>query len=86
MSGKEEDVKRVRLVKVIVQPVVVVDDGETLTEHVADPLVVPAKEWGAFDSEGFQRAMAGLSEQLLSQADGPVAVPDSEAPPASEVG
>lgn len=34
-----------RLLKVIIQPVFVEDDGETLTEIAAQPLPVPAKDW-----------------------------------------
>ena len=40
--------KRVRLVKVICQPVLVIDDGDTLLEQVAEPIAVPASELGAF--------------------------------------
>lgn len=40
--------KKLRLVKVIVQPILVLDDGKTLTEQTVQPITVPAAEWGAY--------------------------------------
>jgi hypothetical protein len=37
--------KRLRLVKVVCQPVFVVDDGESLAEQVAQPIEVGAADW-----------------------------------------
>lgn len=37
--------KRLRLVKVVVQPHFVIDDGEKLEETVGEPVAVPAAEW-----------------------------------------
>jgi hypothetical protein len=37
--------KRLRLVKVVVQPHFVIDDGEQLEERVGEPVQVPAAEW-----------------------------------------
>ena len=39
---------RVRLLKVVVQPVFVADDGDTLTEQVAEPITVAAAGWQDF--------------------------------------
>jgi hypothetical protein len=36
---------RLRLVKVIIQPVFVVDDGEALTEQAAQPIEVSSADW-----------------------------------------
>ena len=64
--------KRLRLVKVIVQPVFVVDDGDTLTELPADPSTVSAAAWPAFAAEGFDQAIANTEAQLnaAETADG----------------
>lgn len=53
-----------RLVKVIVQPVFVVDDGETLEEMTTQPLTVTAKDWPSFATEGFQDAVKELEATL----------------------
>lgn len=54
---------RLRLLKVVVQPVFVLDDGDTLTEQVADPFTVPAAAWRDFADEGgsFDQAVAKLA-------------------------
>jgi hypothetical protein len=39
---------RLRLLKVVVQPVLVLDDGETLTEQVAEPIEVSVNDWPTF--------------------------------------
>jgi len=48
--------KRLRLVKVLVQPVFVVDDGECLEERVGEQKVIPAKEWPDFPARLAARA------------------------------
>lgn len=40
--------KRLRLMKVVVQPIFVVDDGETLAEQNTPPIEVTAANWPAF--------------------------------------
>ena len=55
--------KQLRLVEVMVQAMFVVDDGETLTKQVTDPVTVPASEWDAFP-EAFKAQMAALQEQV----------------------
>lgn len=37
--------QRIRLVKLVVQPHFVIDDGDTLTESVAQPFTVSAADW-----------------------------------------
>lgn len=55
---------RVRVIKVLVQPVLVLDDGDTVTE-VDHPIVaVPANEWPAYSGERFPRELAEWEHQL----------------------
>lgn len=58
-----------RLLKVIVQPVFAVDDGTTLTETAAEPLVVSAAEWHDYPAR-LAVEMAELGRQLAARADG----------------
>ncbi len=55
---------KLRLLKVICQPVFVLDDGETLIEQVAEPVVVPAAEWPSYPTEAFAQSFATLREQV----------------------
>jgi hypothetical protein len=41
-------VRRLRLVKLVVQPMLVLDDGEHLEELTAQPLIITAAELDAF--------------------------------------
>lgn len=41
---------RLRLVKVIVQPVMVIDNGN-LTEKTVEPITVPAAEWPSYPAK-----------------------------------
>lgn len=50
---------RLRLLKVIVQPVFVEDDGENLTERPTDAKAIAAAEWPEFVA-GFEQSMAEL--------------------------
>jgi hypothetical protein len=71
-------VTRIRLLKVIVQPVFVVDDGERLIEQVAEPVTVNPTDWPTFATTTFVEGMAALQAQLDAQdANGP------EPPPAA---
>lgn len=56
--------RRLRLLKVIVQPVFVVDDGENLTEQVAEPVAVSPEEWPTFASARFLDGMEALEARL----------------------
>lgn len=56
--------KKLRLLKVIVQPVFVVDDGQQLVEQAADPVVVSPAEWPTFATTAFVDGMEELQAQL----------------------
>lgn len=55
---------RLRLLKVICQPVFVLDDGLNLVEQAAEPVVVPAAEWPTYPSEAFVRDMEALRAKI----------------------
>jgi hypothetical protein len=55
---------RLRLLKVIVQPVFAIDDGETLAETSAEPIVVTPAEWPTYPTTGFVEAVDVLQTQL----------------------
>jgi hypothetical protein len=56
--------RRLRLVKVLVQPVFVLDDGETITEVEHPPTMIPAAEWPTYSSERFPQEVEAWQEQL----------------------
>ena len=57
--------RRLRLLKVIVQPVFVIDDDEEgLKEVVAEPVAVTAKDWPTYPTSGFVEAFEELREAL----------------------
>jgi hypothetical protein len=66
---------RLRLLKVHVQPVFVIDDGETLTEQPGQPVEVAGGAWRAFAADAF-----GPEEMELLQAQWEAAQPPAEAP------
>ncbi len=55
---------KVRLLKVVVQPVFVLDDGEELTEVQHPATVIPAAEWPTYSSERFPREVAEWQKKL----------------------
>lgn len=59
----------IRLLKMIVQPILVDDDGETLKEVQVEPLVVSAEEWAEFSTQGWETALKRLEEQLRATHD-----------------
>jgi len=59
---------KLRLLKVIVQPVFAVDDGETLTETPAEPVVVTAEDWPTYPTTQFIEAFNALQAQLDTPA------------------
>jgi hypothetical protein len=61
---------KLRLLKVIVQPVFAVDDGESLSEQAAQPIVVPAAEWPTYATTNFVQAMEDLQAQLDAATQG----------------
>jgi hypothetical protein len=56
--------KRIRLVKVVVQPVFVIDHGDHLEEVEHPATVIPAEEWPTYSSERFPREVAAWQERL----------------------
>lgn len=58
---------RLRLVKVMVQPVFVVDDGKTLTERPAQALPIDAADWPSFPER--LEALRIEQEAALNPAD-----------------
>jgi len=60
-------VTRIRLLKVIVQPVFVVDDGDELIEQVAEPVTVSPADWPTFATTTFVEGMAALQAQIDDQ-------------------
>jgi hypothetical protein len=56
--------RRVRLLKVIVQPVFVLDDGQSITEVPVEEHVIPASEWPTYSSERFPLEVAEWQGQL----------------------
>jgi hypothetical protein len=59
---------KLRLLKVFVQPVFVVDDGETLSEMQAEPVVVHAEDWPAYATTQFREAVNALQAELDASA------------------
>jgi hypothetical protein len=55
---------KLRLIKVIVQPVFVLDDGENVTEIEHQPVAIPAAEWPAYSSERFPREVTEWQAKL----------------------
>lgn len=65
---------RLRLLKVMVQPVFVVDDGEALAEQPGQTVEVPAAAWRAFGETSFNtEEMATLQEQYDAAQVDPLA-------------
>ena len=58
---------KLRLLKVICQPVFVLDDGKSLIEQPAQPVEVPAIEWPTFATGRFAEAYEQLRGQVESQ-------------------
>lgn len=56
--------KRLRLVKVVVQPVFVLDDGENVTELEHPAIAIPAAEWPTYSSERFPAEVAAWEAEL----------------------
>jgi hypothetical protein len=61
--------RKLRLLKVIVQPVFVVDDGEQLVEQTAEPVVVSPADWPTFATTAFLDGVQQLQEQLDAHDD-----------------
>lgn len=59
--------KRIRLVKVIVQPVFVLDDGTTIEEIEHPAIAIPASEWPTYSGERFPREMVAWEKEINAQ-------------------
>jgi hypothetical protein len=53
-----------RLVKVIVQPVFILDHGTHVTEVEHPPVVIPAEEWPTYSSERFVREVQDWQRRI----------------------
>jgi len=61
---------RLRLIKVHVQPVFVLDDGENLTEVTHATTTIPAAEWPTYSSERFPRELEAWQAQIDVETNG----------------
>lgn len=59
---------RVRLVKVLVQPVFVLDDGVNIEEIAHPAIVIPAAEWPTYSAERFPREVVEWERLLNADA------------------
>jgi len=53
-----------RLVKVIVQPVFILDHGTHVSELEHPPVVIPAEEWPTYSGERFPREVREWQERI----------------------
>jgi hypothetical protein len=53
---------RLRLAKVHVQPIFVLDDGVDVVEVEHPPVTVPASEWPTYSNERFSAGGRGMAE------------------------
>lgn len=56
--------KRVRLIQMVMQPVLVADDGESLVPLDVQPITVSAADWPTFATEKWPEMISGLTEQV----------------------
>lgn len=59
-------IKRVRLLKVVIQPTFVIDDGTTLIERTSEPVLISAEQWPTYYKEQFLPNVE-LLEQSINQ-------------------
>lgn len=62
--------KRLRLVKILVQPILVADDGEQLEEVALQPITVRAEDWPAYSAEAWPQFVAEAEQQLNASGSG----------------
>lgn len=60
---------KLRLIKVLVQPVFVLDDGENITEIEHGATAIPASEWPTYSGERFPREVAEWQSRLDADAN-----------------
>lgn len=56
--------KKIRLVKVAVQPFFVLDDGKDITEIEHPVTIIPANEWSTYSSDRFQNEIREWQKKL----------------------
>ena len=61
---------KLRLVKVLVQPVFVLDDDESFTEVEHPAVAIPAADWPLYSSERFPMEVAAWQAQLDRESNG----------------
>ena len=61
--------KRARIVKWMVQPVVMVDDGDNLHELNVEAVAIPAAEWETFCATGWREAVEHIRAQVETPDD-----------------
>lgn len=59
--------KRLRLVKVLVQPVFVLDDGDTVSEVDHPAIAIAAADWPTYSGERFPREAAEWEERINAE-------------------
>lgn len=63
-ASSSNGARRLRLVHVRVQPIFMIDDGETLTPLEHPVVTIPAAEWPAYSGERFPREAAEWQARL----------------------
>jgi hypothetical protein len=58
---------KLRIIKLIVLPVAVVDDGENLKEIEIDQMVVPSDSIDEFVDNGLRKALQSLQDKIESE-------------------
>lgn len=58
---------KLRLVKVLVQPVFVLDDGENVTELEHPAVAIPAAEWPTYSGERFPAEVREWEKQINAE-------------------
>jgi len=72
-------VSRLRLLKVMIQAIFVLDDGDELTEMSAQPLAVRAGDWPTFATTRFVEGAEALAMQIGAELYVPASTPTSRA-------
>jgi len=75
---------KLRLVHVLVQPVFMLDDGETLKPIGHPAVTIPADEWPTYSGERFPREIQNWQKQI--DAEHASATPESAADRGKEQG
>jgi hypothetical protein len=62
---------KIRLVKVLVQPVFLIDHGDSIEEVEHPAVAIPASEWPTYSSERFPAEVEAWQAQLDAEAPKP---------------